>query len=368
MSDVKHRVAIIGCGLLGQNYANVYTTYPDTEVVAIAERNPERRKSVGEKYGVEALYPDVHALLKDMVPDIVAVVTPTKYYKEAVFACVEAGVKALSTDKPIAATLSDADEMVELCESRGVVYAGGAMLRALPGIQDLARRLRAGDYGELIGASIIGWGAEISGGGCQDISVLRLLADAEIEEVVAWGTHRDAPYWSEEVVARNSDEGLITNARFRLSNGLECTVFGAPSPLPDEGRPPHRGTDVWSQDSMVRTRWANPPEAYKGFDANGVRVRDERPLTPFEWGQFVHVGGTTRSLLARLETGSKLWVSGHDMRQSLEVAIAARLSVQLGSVPVKLPLENRSLTLYPVPSRWVGGDEFDPAHRDQMIF
>ena len=368
MSDGKRSVAIIGCGLLGQNYANAYSTYPDTEVVAIAERNPERRKAVGEKFGVNALYPDVHALLEDMVPDIVALVTPTKYYKEGVFACVEAGVKVLSNDKPIAATLSDADEMVELCESRGVVYAGGVMLRALPGIQDLARRLRAGEYGELIGASIIGWGAEISGGGCQDISVLRLLADAEIEEVVAWGTHREPPYWSEEVVARDSDEGLITNARFRLSNGLECTVFGAQSPPPEAGVAPHRGTDVWSQDSMIRTRWANPPEAYKGFDANGVRVKDKRPFTPFEWDQFGHVGGTTRSLLAHLETGSDLWVTGHDMRQSLETAIAARLSVQLGSVPVKLPLEDRSLTLYPVPSRWVGGDEIDPTRKDQLIF
>ena len=40
MADKKHAVAIIGCGRLGQHYATAYSTYPDTEVVAIAERNP----------------------------------------------------------------------------------------------------------------------------------------------------------------------------------------------------------------------------------------------------------------------------------------------------------------------------------------
>ena len=43
MSNTKHRVAIIGCGRLGQYYAEAYSTYPDTEIVAIAEYNEERR-------------------------------------------------------------------------------------------------------------------------------------------------------------------------------------------------------------------------------------------------------------------------------------------------------------------------------------
>ena len=111
---IKHRVAIIGCGSMGQQYLQAYSTYPDTEIVALAEYNSERRKAVGELFGVRALYPDAEALLKDMVPDIAAVITPSKYFKDAVIACAEAGVKGVSTDKPIAAKLSDADEMVEI--------------------------------------------------------------------------------------------------------------------------------------------------------------------------------------------------------------------------------------------------------------
>jgi predicted dehydrogenase len=369
MSEIKHRVAIVGCGNMGQIYADAYSTYPDTEIVAIAEHNPERLRAVGEKYGVKALYPDVQTLLKNVVPDIVAVITPSKYYKEAVIACAEAGVKGVSTDKPIAATLSDADEMVDVCRSRGVVYAGGNLQRAMNELQEAARRTRAGEYGELVGASVHAWGGEISGGGCQHISVLRLLAGAEVEEVVAWATHRDALApntdrdtalrLSREVLAKNDDEGLVINARFRLTSGVECLVFGTATP--------NSGVDVWSEDCLISWNWRSP-EIYRGFDAGGARVRIDPAYAPYDWSEFGYLTGSIRSFLAAVDTGSELSISGHDLRQALEVAIAARLSAKLGSVPVKLPLEDRSLTLYPRPYRWLGGDDTDPARRDKTIW
>ena len=62
------------------------------------------------------------------------------------------------------------------------------------------------------------------------------------------------------------------------------------------------------------------------------------------------------SFLRAIETGSEPWVTGHDMRQALEVAIALMLSHRIGSIPVQLPLEDRSLRLYPSPFRWEGWD------------
>ena len=131
MAEPKYTVAIIGCGRLGQHYAEVYQTLPNAELVAIAEHNPERRRAVGERFGIKALYPDAEAMYREIVPDIAAVVLPGKYIKDAVIASAEAGVKGVSTDKPIGACLADVDEMVDVCEERGVVFAGGNLQRAL---------------------------------------------------------------------------------------------------------------------------------------------------------------------------------------------------------------------------------------------
>ncbi len=340
MGDRVHRVAIIGCGRLGQHYAEAYSTYPDTEVAAIAERNPERLAAVGERFGVRALYADVESLLRDEAPDLAAIVTPTKFYKDAVIACAEAGVKGVSTDKPIAARLSDADEMVEACESRGVVYAGGNLQRAMSEVQEAARMLRRGDFGELVGASVHRWSLEISGGGCQQVSVLRLLADAEVTEVIAWGKPQEA-------LDGETDDGLAIDGLFRLSGGIDCPVFSAETP--------RRGVDVWSADSLVRWDWA-APELYRGFDGEGSRVRLDHQYAPYQWSEFGYLTTSIRSFISAVETGSELAISGHDLRQALEIAVAAKHSAKWGSVPLKLPLEDRSLALYPRPYRWLGGD------------
>jgi predicted dehydrogenase len=340
MSDTKYHVAIIGCGRMGQNYAEAYTTYPDTEIVAIADANAQRREVLGTRFGVRGLYPDIEALLADIVPDIAVVVTPTKYMKDVVIACAEAGVKGISTEKPIAARLEDADAMVEACSERGVVFAGGNLQRAMNEVQEAASRLHNGEFGKIRGASVHGFGGEISGGGCQHISVLRLFTNAEVEEVIAWGTPPEA-------LNAETDEGLIINGRFQLSNGLECNVYGTPTPC--------RGVDIWTDECLVRWDW-NPPEIFKGYDQHGNRIRLEPNYSPYPWSEYSYLTGSIRSFLAAVDGDGHPWITGTDLRQALEIAIAAKLSASRNSVPIKLPLADRSLALYPRPYRWLGGD------------
>ena len=73
------RVVIIGCGRMGQEYAQFYSLLDTTEIVAIAEYNDERRQAVGEQFGVEALYKDAEQLYTqlDEVPDL-AVTRPAR--------------------------------------------------------------------------------------------------------------------------------------------------------------------------------------------------------------------------------------------------------------------------------------------------
>lgn len=331
--------AVIGCGRMGQHYAAVYGALPDTELVAIAEYNPERRKVVGKRFGVTALYRDAEELFARIVPDVAAVVLPVKYLKDAVITAAEAGVRGVTAEKPIAATLSDADAMVETCAQHGVVFGGGNLQRAMSEVQEAARWLKAGEFGRIAGACIHGWGSEISGGGCQHVSVLRLFTRAEVAEVIAWAQPQD-------LLEAECDDGLIVNGRFIMTNGLCVPVFGEATP--------YNGVDVWTEDTLIRWNWA-PPEIYRTGD-RGRRIKLDRPYTPCEYPQYTYLGTSIRSFLDAVRTGSELWISGHDLRQALEAAIAAKYSALWGNVPVKLPLEDRSLTLYPRPYRWLGGD------------
>jgi len=350
----KLRVGVVGCGRMGQYFAEAYQRMPDTELAAIAEWNDERRKLVGERFRVKALFKDAPAMMRDQKLDLVAIITPTKFMNEAVLVAAEAEVAGISTDKPIAAKLADADEMVQACEKRKIVFAGGNLQRARWQTQVVAQRLRAGQYGKIVGAAVHGYGGEISGGGCQHVSMLHLLTGAEVSEVMAWG-------YPVKALERDDDQGLMINGRWRLSNGLECPVFGDRDPL--------SGVEVWT-DRGTSVRWSwNAPRIFEQAGRNGSRKEVDAAYPPFPWKHIFekpplrpdddYLVASIRSFVDTVHLrrpSSSLFISGKDLRQALEVAIACKQSARQGNASVPLPLADRSLALLPSPYRWLGGD------------
>jgi hypothetical protein len=71
-----------------------------------------------------------------------------------------------------------------------------------------------------------------------------------------------------------------------------------------------------------------------------------------------YMASSSRSMLDTLAgtSAAPLYVSGHDLRQALEVATAVDLSARRGAAPVALPLADRATTFYPRAYRWAGGD------------
>ena len=60
-----------------------------------------------------------------------------------------------------------------------------------------------------------------------------------------------------------------------------------------------------------------------------------------------------QSIVDSLEKDIEPRCSGDNMLKVLEIAIALRESHRQGHAPVKLPLEDRSLKIVPVPARWL---------------
>ena len=71
-------------------------------------------------------------------------------------------------------------------------------------------------------------------------------------------------------------------------------------------------------------------------------------------------------LIDSVVKGTTPRITGETQRHALEIAIACKRSAQLGSVPIKLPLEDRSLALFPRRYRWLGGDESGNPQTDKQ--
>jgi predicted dehydrogenase len=131
------KTAVIGAGHLGREHARIYSSLEGAELFAVCDTNEAAGKSIAERYGVKFVR-DYRELIGGI--EAVSVATPTVSHHEITCACLEAGINAL-VEKPIARTVAEADEMIRLAESKGVVLHVGHIERFNPAFLALRQHL-----------------------------------------------------------------------------------------------------------------------------------------------------------------------------------------------------------------------------------
>jgi predicted dehydrogenase len=139
------RVAVIGTGVMGRNHARVLHQLPNVELVGVADSDLDAACLVAAAHATRA-YGSLEELLTKERPDAVTVAVPTENHHHAVLVALSAGCHVL-VEKPIAATLEQADELVAAAKAARRVLAVGHIERYNPAVLELKRRLDDGQLG-----------------------------------------------------------------------------------------------------------------------------------------------------------------------------------------------------------------------------
>ncbi|GAA2920858.1 putative dehydrogenase [Microbacterium keratanolyticum] len=137
------RVGLLGVGMMGRHHARVIREVEGVELVAIADPGGDPH-GVGGDLGV---LPDIESLIGAGI-DMAVVAVPTRFHEDAALKLAAAGVHTL-VEKPIAHTLEAGQRMVDAFASAGLVGAVGHVERFNPALQEMRRRLEAGELGEV---------------------------------------------------------------------------------------------------------------------------------------------------------------------------------------------------------------------------
>ena len=119
------RLGVLGTGSLGYHHARLGKAICGDAFAGFYEANPDRAATVQKELGVRA-YATVGALLADV--DAVSVVVPTKAHFAVAREAIAAG-KHVLIEKPITATLAEADELLALAAQKGVLVQIGHIER-----------------------------------------------------------------------------------------------------------------------------------------------------------------------------------------------------------------------------------------------
>jgi predicted dehydrogenase len=162
-----YRAAVIGCSRMGGFIDNEVVGYPAimppfshgagfyasdrTDLVACADLRPEVMVEFGKRYDVppERQYTDYHELIDREQPDLVSVATQPEQRAEIVVYAAEHGVRAIYAEKAMAASMAEADAMVEAVERNGVAFNLGTNRRWHPGFDRMKELIDGGELGAL---------------------------------------------------------------------------------------------------------------------------------------------------------------------------------------------------------------------------
>ena len=132
------RVAVIGVGYLGRFHAQKYAAMPGVELVGVVDSRFGRAREVAGEIGVRA-YSDFSEVMGKI--DAASVVVPTVYHRKVAGALLSGGIHCL-VEKPITASLEEADELIGLAKDKGLVLQVGHIERFNPAVKVLEQKVR----------------------------------------------------------------------------------------------------------------------------------------------------------------------------------------------------------------------------------
>ena len=127
------RIGIIGVGTMGERHCRVCANLPRVELVGVADMSEERGCRVADRYET-TYFPDYRALLPQLDAVTIAASTPVHYTLTA--ECLERGLHVM-VEKPIAETIEQARQLVQMADERGLVLQVGHIERFNPAFVEL---------------------------------------------------------------------------------------------------------------------------------------------------------------------------------------------------------------------------------------
>ncbi|MGB2455706.1 MAG: Gfo/Idh/MocA family oxidoreductase, partial [Akkermansiaceae bacterium] len=209
---MKLRAGVAGSGSMGRNHARCYSLIQEVELAAVYDADLKRAQAVAEEFGAKAV-DSLEALAEAC--DLASVAVPTIAHLEVGGELMRRGLHVLM-EKPIAPSVEEAKQLVELAEERDRILQIGHIERFNPVMRELEAKLnhpkfieshrlspfpnRSIDIGVVLDLMI------------HDLEIILHLVKSPVASIDAVGV---------PVLMKSED---IANARLRFENGCVANV------------------------------------------------------------------------------------------------------------------------------------------------
>jgi len=240
------RIAIVGCGGIAKGHLNAMSNLPAKPVVTV-DIDESRARQYAEEYGAGRYHTKIQDALTDDV-DAVIVCLPHYLHVEAVVTAAESG-KHILTEKPMAISLKEVDDMIEAARRNHVRLMVGQVLRFREVNKKAKQLIKEGKLGEPRNmirrrfgrsqefrsewardpAKAGGW--VLYGYGSHEVDMMLWLFDTHASKVYAQA-RKNNPYWNDydevsiQMELANSMIATLNHSLNSVSGAWDTFIMG----------------------------------------------------------------------------------------------------------------------------------------------
>ncbi|MGQ9683834.1 MAG: Gfo/Idh/MocA family protein [Anaerolineae bacterium] len=144
------RVLLVGCGSISRAWLQAVQQMPEVELVGLVDINPAAAARIAEECGLESIpcSGDLEAALRAVQPQVVFNCTIPEAHRDVTLAALRHGCHVLG-EKPLAASMAEAREMVAAARQAGRLFAVMQNRRYDANLRRLRAFLASGAIGRL---------------------------------------------------------------------------------------------------------------------------------------------------------------------------------------------------------------------------
>jgi len=222
---------------MGQNHARVLFNIDSVHLAAVVDADKNQAERIAKKYNAR-WYTTYQELFEKEQLDAVTIAVPTKYHKTCTIAALERKIPVL-LEKPIAATIEEAQEIIALARANNVPLMIGHIERFNPAVIELKKRLDSGELGEIYKIEVqrigpfperiadVGVTIDLS---VHDIDIIHYVMNAPIERIYAETQQRLHISHEDSLIAlityQNGVLGVINVNYLSPTKTRQLSIFG----------------------------------------------------------------------------------------------------------------------------------------------
>lgn len=188
------KAVVIGVGRMGRHHIQVVKDL-GLELVGICDQNPESLILAEQERDVATAlhFNNAEMMLKKTQPECVVVATTATTHAQYTVMAAQAGAKYILCEKPMAVSLAQCDQMLDVCASSGTQLAINHQMRFMAQYQAAKAWANSEAFGGLKSVTIIAGNMGMAMNAIHYFEMFRYLTDEAPVEATAWFSDEKLP-------------------------------------------------------------------------------------------------------------------------------------------------------------------------------